>query len=199
MTAAPARAGFTLMEVLVALLIFGIIAATASITLSGAMTARRAGQDADARLAAFQRTRAMLATDIEQAADRRLRDLSGRTAPGALLSGAEAGGALLVLTRSGWSNPDGRPRPSIQAVEYRIVEGRLERRARPQLDGAALGPPQVLYRGVREAGVVFLDRGQTLTAWRGETDRPLPQAVRITLTLDGFGPVEQTFLTGAAS
>ncbi len=103
---------------------------------------------------------------------------------------------VLTLTRSGWSNPGEQARPSLQRVEYRLVDNRLERRVAGQLDGARPGPPQVLYRGVRDVTVAFLRDGEAAPAFTSTLDRPLPDAVRITMTLDGYGPVEQLFLVG---
>ena len=61
------------------------------------------------------------------------------------------GDPILVLARAGWSNPNGAPRPSLQRVEYRVVEGRLERRA------------STLAAGFRAAGYRIGDRIATLT------------------------------------
>ena len=75
-------------------------------------------------------------------------------------------------------------------MEYRLVEDRLERRARPALDGSALGEPQVLLRGVTELEVAFYARG----AWAPTADRALPQAIRLEMDLESFGEVTQLVL-----
>ena len=50
---------------------------------------------------------------------------------------SQARAPLLAFVRRGWHNPDALPRPSMQYVEYRLVDGQLERSARGALDGAA--------------------------------------------------------------
>ena len=119
------RAGFTLVEVLVALAIFAMIASAGVGLLSFAIDNRLAVRDASERTAAFQRTRALMRADLGQAAPRRVRGADG--APQAAF---ELGGeALFAVTRRGWINPGEARRASMQRVEYRLVEGRLERRA----------------------------------------------------------------------
>ena len=108
------------------------------------------------------------------------------------------GDPVLTLTRTGWTNPGERSRSSLQRVEYRLVEGRLERRVATHPDGARPGPPQVLYRGVRDLTVSFLRDGSEGPAWLPTPDRPLPDAVRVRATLDGYGVVDQLFLVGGA-
>ena len=113
-----------------------------------------------------------------------------------LLVAVMAAVAVLVLVRAGWSNPDGRPRASLQRVEYRLVEDRLERRVYPYLDGARPGPPQVLYQGVSAPTLAFISAGAETPRFAPSPDRPLPDAVRLDLTLDGYGPVRQLFVVG---
>ncbi|RZJ18042.1 MAG: type II secretion system protein GspJ [Brevundimonas sp.] len=191
------RAGFTLVEVLISLLIFALIAGAGAALLAVASDNRLAVRAASDRTADLQRLRALLAADLSQASGRRTRDERGVRAFTALATGQEADGALLRLTRAGWSNPGDAPRASMQTVEYRLVENRLERRFRARLDGARWETPQVLYRGVSNARVAFIDEGQERPDWVGGSDDPLPDAVRLDLTLDGYGPMTQLFLVGA--
>ena len=116
----------------------------------------------------------------------------------ALMGQEQPGDPILSLVRNGWSNPGQAPRASLQRVEYRVVEGRLERRVFPYLDGARPGPPQVLCRGVKDAAVTFIQDGSEAQAFITSSDRPLPDAVRIVMTLDGVGRLEQLFLVASA-
>ena len=54
----------------------------------------------------------------------------------------------------------------------------------------------MLYRGVRDLTVAFLKDGQEAPAYIVTAERPLPDAVRIRMTLDGYGAIEQLFLVG---
>lgn len=190
------RGGFTLVEVLVSLLIFALIAAAGAAVLSLSVDNRFAIKAATDRSADLQRMRGLLKADLGQATGRRSRGPSGRALPQPMTGALSPGEPALVLTRAGWTNPGERARPSLQRVEYRLVEDRLERRVSSHLDGARPGPPQVLYRGVRDLTVAFLKDGSEAPAYIPTSERPLPDAVRITMTLDGYGPVEQLFLVG---
>lgn len=192
------RSGFTLVEVLVSLLIFALIAAAGASVLSLAIDNRFAVKAASDRTAGLQRMRGLLRADLGQAAARRSRGPTGRPQPQPMTGAAAPGDPVLVLSRAGWSNPGEAGRPSLQRVEYRLVGDRLERRVSSHLDGARPGPPQVLYRGVRDLTVSFLRDGTEAPAFITTTDRPLPDAVRMTMTLEGYGPVEQLFLVGGA-
>ena len=190
------REGFTLVEVLVSLLIFALIAAAGSAVLSLSIDNRFAIKAATDRTGDLQRMRSLLKADLGQAAARRSRGPTGRPMTQPMSGPVAPGDPVLVLTRAGWSNPGERARSSLQRVEYRLVDNRLERRVSTHLDGARPGPPQVLYRGVRDLTVSFLKDGTEAPAYLTTPDRPLPDAVRVTMTLDGYGPVEQLFLAG---
>lgn len=193
--------GFTLVEMMVALLIFGLVSAAGVAVLSFSVDNQQVVRARSHRLAEIQRARSALKADLAQAATRRTRGEDGRPAARNLTGGEQAvGGPLLQLVRRGWDNPDAAPRASLQAVEYRLAEGRLERRTRRALDGAAWSPPQVLLTGVREAKVAFRVGGQWLETLPNGAHQPLPQAVRLDLTLDDYGPLSQLFVvTGEAA
>ena len=125
-----------------------------------------------------------------------LKGANGQPAASPILAAEAPGDPLLVLVRAGWSNPDGRPRASLQRVEYRLVEDRLERRVYPHLDGARPGPPQILYQGVSAPSLAFISAGAETPRFVPSPDRPLPDAVRLDLTLEGYGPVRQLFVVG---
>jgi general secretion pathway protein J len=187
--------GFTLVEMMVALLIFGLLAAAGVMVMRSSIDSQIAVRSRVDGIGAFQRLRATLKADIGQAAARRTRGPDGSPRPG-FSGGAGAGAPLLSLVRRGWENPDRQPRPSLQYVEYRVTDGRLERRVRSGLDGGALREPQILAEGVEAAGVAFYTREQWRPAWDGAAG--LPEAVRLELTLAGLGTVTQLFLTPAA-
>lgn len=193
---AQKRAGFTLVEVLISLLIFALIAAAGAAVLSLSIDNKFAIKAASDRTGDLQRTRALLRADLGQATARRTRGPTGRPQQQPITGAIQAGDAALTLTRAGWSNPGEQARPSLQRVEYRLVEDRLERRVSDYLDGARPGPPQVLYEGVRGLTVTFLKDGTEAPAFNSRLDSPMPDAVRVVMTLDGYGPVDQLFLVG---
>ncbi|MDO1558586.1 type II secretion system minor pseudopilin GspJ [Brevundimonas sp. 2R-24] len=193
------RSGFTLVEMLVALAIFALIAAAGVSVLGYAAASRAAVRERSDEVAELQRLRGLLSADLSQAAPRRTRGPDGAPAR-RVFEGGEPGGPLMRFVRAGWDNPLGEPRASLQTVEYRLVGGRLERCARPALDGAVCGSAQVLARGVRRAQVGFLYRGQWLDNFAGAPTEALPEAVRLDLETDRLGGVQQLFLApGSAS
>lgn len=192
------RAGFTLVEMLVALFVFGLLAAAGAAVMGSTLTSQSAVKSRVERFADFQRLRAILRADLGQASDRRTRDTNGQPTPVAFIGGDPWGGAperLFVVVRRGWENPDQEARPSLQYVEYRLSDGRIERRVRAALDGVALGPAQVLLTGVDRSDVAFLSKGAWQGAWKGQPGTEIPRAVRLDLTVQGIGEVTQLFLT----
>ncbi len=193
----PVR-GFTLLEVLVSLAIFGLIAAAGVSVMAWATANQGVVRERMARLAEFQRARAVLRADLSQAAVRRTRRGDGSASRDAF-TGRRPGeaGPLFAFARHGWENPDGESRASLQYVEYRLVDGRLERAARAALDGTVPTAPQVLLSGIRGARVAYRVRGAWNDGWPGGAAH-LPAAIELGLELDGLGQVTQRFLLPGA-
>ena len=124
--------GFTLVEVMVALLIFSILATAGVALLSFSVRAQAATGAKLDDLAALQRTLSILSADLAQASDRPARDEAGTTLPAFV---GEAGGGtgqpMLRLVRGGWTNLDAQPRPAVQKVAYRLDGTTLQRIAWP--------------------------------------------------------------------
>ena len=189
------RPGFTLVEMMVALFIFGVLAAAGVTVMGYAVRNQGVVRERMDEIGAFQRMRATLKADLAQATPRRTRGLDGEPATQAFATGAMTGSdALLSFVRRGWENTEGAPRASLQYVEYRLVDGRLERAARPALDGAPVGPGQVLVEGVESLETAYLSRGRWTELWVARPDAQMPEAVRVTMTLRDMGPVTQLFL-----
>src|SRR3546814_20124125 len=74
----------------------------------------------------------------------------------------------------------------MQYVEYRLVDGQLERSVREALDGAAPEEPRVMLRGIESATSGYNYRGQWLDGWPGGANA-MPEAVRLKLQLAGLG------------
>jgi general secretion pathway protein J len=191
------RSGFTLVEALVALSLFALIAAAGAAVLSTSIDSRFAVRASSDRTAALLRTRSLLKADLGQVVSRRTRDRNGEPQPQALAGATRPGDPLLTLTRAGWNHGGRAGRSSLQRVEYRLVDGRLERRVSPFLDGSPPGPPQRLLTDVREVTVSFLQDGREApTPAPGPSGEP-PDAVRLTVTLKGYGRFSQLFLIGS--
>lgn len=187
------RNGFTLVELLVALLIFGLLSAAATALLSFGVEARaRSAARLDA-VAALVRTRSLLTADLAQAAPRSYRREDGTVAPA-----FAAGEPLLAFVRRGWTNEDGQARASLQRLEYHLRDGRLERVAYPMVDGAKPFMTAVLLEDVRSVRLRYRVAGQWRDHWDAVRPDALPQAVELTLEQVGGPASRQLFLVGAS-
>lgn len=188
--------GFTLVEVLVALALFGLLAGATVGVFAYAVDHRERVAERIGQVAEWQRATALLRQDLAQVAVRRVRDADGRPRADAF-TGSPSGEATLRLSfvRRGWENADQQPRPSLQRVEYRLEEGRLERVAFAALDGAEPLAPQVLLRDIRAWRIAYHHEGQWAPAWTGGLQR-LPDAIALTLDLEPFGSVRHVVLVG---
>lgn len=171
---APHSRGFTLVEVMVALLIFGLLAAAGVALISFAVRAQGVVTGRLDDIGALNRLNAALVADLAQARNRPTRDRDGNAAP-AFESGV--GGALLVFVRGGWSNLDDAPRAEEQKVAYAVRNGTIVRIAWPALDGADPLPAAVMLAGVTDARLRFRVGGAWSDTWRGTPEAPLPDAV----------------------
>ena len=182
--------GFTLVELLIAILLFGLLSAAAAALLGFAVDARGRTNERLETLAAVTRTRALLTADLGQAAARPWRDDRGTQRPALL---GRDGDTLLTLVRRGWRNDGNAARASLQRVEYRLVAGRLERRAWPLVDGAAPYPAAVLLTGVTAIALRFHSAGQWQERWDPVASDSLPDATAIDITATGLPPLHQAF------
>jgi general secretion pathway protein J len=159
-------AGFTLLEVLVALAALSLM----SVTAFGALRTVLTTQDrVDARMARFTSLQTGLtrfAHDVEQIVARPVRDRHGDRRP-VVIGGVAAAGPGLEFTRAGWSNPTGAARSELQRVKYLLADDRLVRRAWPVLDRGGDSAPveRVLIDDVEALTLRFLDGDRR---WRDE-------------------------------
>ncbi len=105
--------GFTLLELLVALAIFAIIATLAYKGLHTILTLRTQTDHYANQLTHLQMTFTWLERDLEQSVGRPIRDEYGDLQPA--LQGTES---TLELTHAGWRNPALQPRSFLQRVAY---------------------------------------------------------------------------------
>lgn len=171
------EAGFTLVEVMVSLMIFGMLAAAGVAILSFSVRAQGATATKLDDLSALNRTIALLSGDLAQARPRATRDGAGNAMPA--FTGESGGGSLVRFVRSGWSNIDGAPRPSTQKVEYRLADGTLERVAYPMLDGAAPLAAVPLLTKVKAVTARYRYKGAWSDRWDGANGVPLPDALEL--------------------
>ena len=189
--------GFTLVEVLVALLVFAILAGAGVALLSFSVRAQAASTRKLDDLRALDRTLSILSADLAQAVARPTRDEAGTMLPA--FAGEASGDAqpMLRLVRGGWTNLDAQQRPSAQKVAYRLRGGVLQRLAWPQLDGAAPLPPAPLLDRVRAVRLRYRFRGAWSDRWDGAGAVALPQALELRVQRTDGVEYRQLFLVGS--
>lgn len=191
-------AGFTLLELLVALAIFSLIAVMSYSGLKVVLEQQAATEIQADTLAELQKVYLLVQRDIEQVVPRPIRDEYGDILP------ALVGGDALELTRGGWSNPAGRLRSSLQRVGYAFEDGHLVRYSWSVLDRAQDSEPQrqPLVGDIEEMTIRYLAGNNE---WEERWPNPLasgdgtvavmalPRAVEITLEHERFGPLVWVF------
>jgi general secretion pathway protein J len=193
---APARNGFTLIEMLIALIIFGMITAAGVTLLTLTVRTQETSERLLDTVSALRRTGALLNADLALAAPRVHRNGDGQ--PVAAFTGGNGGEALLMaFVRRGWEDENAF-RSSLQRVEYRLREGRLERWRYDAVDGAGHAVAMPLLEGVRRVQLRYRDRdGSWRDRWDPTDAARLPTAVEMVSDSEGQGQVRQLFLVGS--
>jgi general secretion pathway protein J len=126
---------------------------------------------------------------------RPVREPLGESVEPALRCGAGTE-TLAELTRSGWSNPAGVPRSTLQRVSYRLQDNKLQRAYWNALDRTLTTEPTAatLLDHVRSVSLRFMDQNQSWheqwppLGYSGpDAARVRPIAVEITLDLEDWG------------
>jgi len=191
--------GFTLLELLVAIAIFAVVAALAMGGYVQLQKQNEHTQQTLERVSEIQRAVQMLTQDFEQLEPRPVREPLGDGRSPALLADA-ATEYRVQLTRAGLSNTAGLPRPTLQRVGYRVDQDGLWRDTWPVLDRTMTVEPtkQKLLGDVRTVSFRFLQSGSNWSErWpmsgaagpSGQRMRPI--AVEITLELTDWGQIRR--------
>lgn len=191
----PAKNGFTLIEMLIALTIFGMITTAGVALLTMTVRTQATSERLLESLSAERRTNALLIADLGQAAPRAWRDADGRPQQ-AFIGGAGDRPLLLALVRRGWDDEESA-RSSVQRIEYRLREGRLERWTFAAVDGGAPVATATLTDNVRQVRLRYRDRrGDWHSVWDPTNPVQLPVAVEMVSDSAGQGLVRALFLVG---
>jgi len=190
--------GFTLLELLVALAIFALIAAAIYNSLAMMITTSTRLDEAGKSLRELQNTMRIMGRDLTQVIDRPIRGGYDEELPALRWPGHDN---QLEMTSAGRSNPLRQSRCSLQRVAFRVKDGRLERLVWPVLDQAQDSTPfvQPLMSGVSSLEVSFqTGQGQISPDWPPAIPPPgstaLPRAVRVVMEVKGWGRLERLFL-----
>ena len=190
------QSGFTLLEVLLAIFIFALMAAAAYGAFDQVLKNRGQQTQVAERLSQVQRAMLILGNDLAQATTREIRGEFGDS-----LEAMQAGSQYPYAwewTRAGWRNPALRRRSSLQRVAYHLEDQVLYRLYWPVLDRAQDSEPllQALVTDVARVELRFLDRENS---WRDEwpydtgteTLEVLPRAVELVIELNDWGEIRR--------
>ncbi|HVN34861.1 MAG TPA: type II secretion system minor pseudopilin GspJ [Casimicrobiaceae bacterium] len=188
----PRRSGFTLIELMIALAILGLVAvfsyrALASLTDSEAQLSAEAQ-----RWKELDGLFARLEADMREALPRDVRTGAG-TEPAWLGDVDAAGNAVLRFSRAGpeFSAEPGR---AGQRIGYRLRNAAIEVLYWPRLDQPATVTPQpyALAGGIAAFRVDYLDSiGGWRERWPSLGESAVPRAVRVGITLAGGEQIER--------
>jgi general secretion pathway protein J len=179
-----AESGFTLVEMLVALTVFALLAAAGVGILRSSVDTQSAVEGRLADVSAVGRLHTLLSSDLGQAVERPTRG------PGGDRPAFAGEAAAMRFVRAGWSNLEGATRSDLQRVEWRLDRSGLVRIGHRRLDGDDGGQPALFARGV--AGLALRYRhpnGEWSSAFQSSPDSALPAAVEVTLTRQGQEPL----------
>jgi general secretion pathway protein J len=190
--AANAR-GFTLIEALLALAIFAVIAVL-SYRATAAMSEGEAQLSSEAqRWRTLESLFTRFEADIRQAIPRAAR--AGSQREPAWVGTAFDGHAALAFTRAG-SEFVIEPNASGQRLGYRLNGNRLELAYWPAIDHEATARPAIypLVDGISGFDLEYLTRaGQWRDRWPLLGEEDLPRAVKLTLTLEDGNRIDRLF------
>jgi general secretion pathway protein J len=191
--------GFTLIEILVAVAIFAIVGMLAFGGYSELMRHSERLRESAARTRTIQTAVHRLAQDFASLEPRPVRAQLGDNVEPALVADAR-NDRIAEFTHSGWSNPAGVPRSTLQRVSYTLEDDRLTRNYWVMLDRTLATEPvrTVLLDGVKSVKLRFMtgqrrftEQWPALDARRAGPDaaRVLPIAVEITIELEDWGTI----------
>jgi general secretion pathway protein J len=189
--------GFTLIEIMVAVAIFSVMAMLAWGALSQSLENADMLTERMQRLQTIQRSLRYLSADLMQAAPRPVRNELGDGLRPAIFSSL-SGDFAVELSHGGWGNPVGLPRSTLQRSAYRVEDDALVRYYWNVLDRTYGNEPvaAVLLEDVDGLAFRFFDdSGEVYEVWPpqntagGGNVRARPRAVEIILSLPDEGEI----------
>ncbi len=200
-----ANAGFTLLEVLVAITITAMIGLGAWQLFNGAIRSNELTEARMTELRGLKKAMLFLQRDFQQVVPRAIRDEYGDKSA-ALKS--ETGLYSVEFTRLGWRNPLQDKRPELQRVAYELSSGELIRHYWMSLDRAQDSQPvsRTLLTEVESFQLAYLNESDAwIDSWppdQADTTNSidpmlpynqLPKAIRVNFEHTKFGQIVRLF------
>ncbi|WP_454783875.1 GspJ family T2SS minor pseudopilin variant LspJ [Legionella sp. WA2024007413] len=195
--------GFTLIEILIALAVFAILATITSSVLYNAFTIRSRVNAQSERLNELQLALSLIQQDTLQAVERPIRSNEMRLLP-ALIGQKN----YLEFTRDGNVNPGSlEKRSTLKRVAYLCQQGTLIRRTWNSLDiiDQKIYEDKLLLKHLTNCHFGYLNQDvQILPEWReqavslNQRKEPFPKAVQVNLTFRDQGEINLLFILPGA-
>ncbi len=188
-------AGFTLLEMVLALAIFAVLGLMGSRLLQQSIALERFSARHAQRLAQIQHAFALMERDFSAMIPRPVRTPGVMAGASPRASAGRSGDDAIIFTHGGWLNPGDRlARSTLQRVAYRLAEGAL---MRDYLDYPDMPTDSGLHRqcllgGVRALQLRYWRQGGWQRQW--QESEGLPQAVEIRLELTEGSTLTRRFL-----
>lgn len=186
-------AGFTLIEVMVALFIFSIIALTAAFTLHMSVNSEEQTKAINTRLNQLNLTLGFLSDDLAQVIDRPTTDQNGQA--NLTFTGEETS---INFTRGGMTpGPDERE-SHLEHISYQLTGDTLTRTTWPALDPTDKTNPhtEALLSDIKKIQFTFYTpdlKPNTFWPLPNQIQPTFPKAVVLTITLTNGGEISQTY------
>ena len=188
-------AGFTLLEVLVAMSIFAVIGLGATQMLRTMIQTHERIQDKVTGFNGVTQAFSRLERDLGQIVNRPIRDEYGDYQPALKVA---TGDYALEFTRTGWRNPAQRPRSNLQRVAYELgAEGQLLRHFWLVLDRAedSTLKTQVLLGGITDWRINLIgENGDTTDSWPVDAAAAsLPTGIEMIIETKALGTLRRLY------
>ncbi|MEO1045322.1 MAG: type II secretion system minor pseudopilin GspJ [Pseudomonadota bacterium] len=184
-----ASAGFTLIEMMIALFIFALLSGAAVALLRISADSENMAREKSAEISKLRRFTTIMRQDMALALQRPVRDARGNPRPAfytdeEVLAGFVRGGVQMM-------DDNGEVGGStVQRIEYRFADNRLSRFAFIHVDGSDAGRETVIGDDVEDVAIRYrLSNGQWQDDWLVDNILDQPLAVELTISRTGQPPV----------
>lgn len=186
--------GFTLLEMMLALVIFSLLSIAGWQLLNAVSTARDTVSQHERRISGIDLAFVLMKQDFRQMIDRGVR-VDGGVSQQSIFSSdtmLDTDDQAISFVRSGWRNPGQRlPRSQQQRVYYRLKNNQLERWYDLVLDTPSGIEPvkRTLIDDVNELKFYFFYNNN----WHPQLSGNYPEGIRVEIILEDLGMIQRDF------
>ena len=187
--------GFTLIEVIIAMSIFAILAILSYSGLHSVIMSKTSTEASLERLQELQMTMLTINNDLQQISKRDAHDALGGSLQKLSTQSSEY---LIEFTRGGWRNPANLQRSSLQRVAYQLKDDALIRIYWPHVDRADDDQrvERTLIHNIESLEILFLNADKewkedwpSATALTSADPAELPAAIDVRLKMNDWGEI----------